>query len=521
MTTPPIAFMAGKSRFQRAAGLAGVLAPVAWAVVAAIEVTQSNIGHSLISRPERFFSNSTWHWPLVLVVSAMGILEAAVCLGLAMRVASPRLRWAALGPVPALLGLRFLFAIQMPSDPGGYGVSGPAATTAWLVLVFVPMGLVAAAVAVRRRGPGLAWLSAGLAVAMVVVSTWAIAWAARSAPEPQLLAIEPVEGLAALWSAAVGCWLLGWSSSLDFDRRWPIPAPGRRASVALALAAIVGVVGASGSFVQSFGPTIANQLTGRTTVERMQADAVERTYRVYRPQNPTTKPGLVVVLHGSFGSGFQAETATGFDAQADRLGWIAVYPDGVADGWDAFGSGPTWGQHPGADDVVFIRQLITSIEASDGVDPDRVYVTGQSRGGMMTYRLGCVLSATVAAIAPVSGNTATASGSADVPCPIARPVSVLAIHGTADGTIPMAGGKVDIIFSPMADVIARWRSLDGCSEQSTVAVDGAATTTAWACSGGSAVSTRIIDGGCHCWPSDASRVIADFFVAHPRVPAGG
>ena len=212
---------------------------------------------------------------------------------------------------------------------------------------------------------------------------------------------------------------------------------------------------------------------------------------------------------------------TGFDAQADRLGWIAVYPDGVADGWDAFGSGPTWGRHPGADDVMFMRALVDHFESTDKVDPDRIYVTGHSRGGMMTYRLGCALSGIVAAIAPVSGNMATASGSADVPCPLAAPVSVLAIHGTADGTIPMAGGKVDIIFSPMADVIARWRSLDDCSAAPTVAVEGIDTTTVWACAGGSTVSTRIQAGGCHCWTSDDSEVIADFFEAHPRIPAGG
>jgi polyhydroxybutyrate depolymerase len=154
-----------------------------------------------------------------------------------------------------------------------------------------------------------------------------------------------------------------------------------------------------------------------------------------------------------------------------------------------------------------------------------------SRGGMMTYRLGCELSDRLAAIAPVSGNMATASGSADVPCTVSRPVSVLAIHGTADGTIPIAGGKVDIVYSPMADVIARWRSLDGCGNQSTTTLDGPSTTTTWACASGSTVSTRVVTGGWHQWPKvsgalasaggspdsfDAARLIADFFVAHPR-----
>jgi len=305
--------------------------------------------------------------------------------------------------------------------------------------------------------------------------------------------------------------------------------------MALTLVAIAGVVSASGSFVQAYRTTITAQLSGRTTVETIHADTVDRTYRAHRPATQVAGPGLVIVLHGSFGGGFQIESDSGFDAQADRLGWIAVYPDGVADGWDAFGSTDKWGKHPGADDVAFVSALIDHFEASDGVDPDRVYVTGLSRGGMMTYRLGCELSGRIAAIAPVSGNMATAAGSADVPCALARPVSVLAIHGTADGTIPIDGGMVDIPFSPLADVIARWRSLDGCGTASMVSLDGPSTTTAWACDRGSTVSTRVVTGGWHTWPNvsgalasaggspdsfDAARLIADFFATHPRASAG-
>ncbi|MFI5259038.1 MAG: alpha/beta hydrolase family esterase [Candidatus Limnocylindrales bacterium] len=516
--------LAGESSYVKA-GIAGVLVPVFWAAGAAIEVARSNIGHSLISRPERFFSDSTFHWPLVFMVA--GMVGASLIAGLTMvATTQPRGRLLA-GGCAAMLALaaiaRVAMALLLPSDPGGYSVSALAALSSNLVVVVLPIALLLAAVLVRQRSPGLAWLSAGIAIAMVWVALWAMVWAARSgASQPQLLAVEPVEGLAAAWSAAVGARLLGWRASLPFGVRLPeLTSPGRKSAVALALVLVAGVVGASSSFVSSYEPEIVAQLTGRTKVETIHADAVDRTYRVYRPAGELAKPGLVIVLHGAFGGGLQIEATTGFDAQADRLGWIVVYPDGVADGWDAFGSGPTWGNHPGADDVVFIRALIDRFKATDRVDPDRVYVTGHSRGGMMTYRLGCELSGTVAAIAPVSGNMAAASGSADVPCTLAAPVSVLAIHGTADGTIPIAGGKVDIIFSPMADVIARWRSLDNCTTAPTTGVDGVATTTAWACAGGSTVSTRILAGGCHCWPGDASRLIADFFVAHPRVTGGG
>jgi len=524
MTRSAPAIAADHPRLTRAAGVAGLLTPILWAIVVAIELAHANIGHSIIARPERFFSDSAWHWPLVLAVGALAAAELAAGLALVARIGLPGRRLAA--GAAALVGLawvaRFAMTLLLPSDPGGYTVGAAAALSANLVVVSMPIGLLLAAVRVRRGSPALAWVSAGLAIAMVWVALWAMTWAARTgASQPQLLAIEPVDGLAVLWATAAGARLLGWPARLwSGSGRPAIPAPGRKSAVAMGLVLIVGIVGASSSFFVSYRSTIVAQLTGRTQVERIHADTVDRTYRVYRPSSELARPGLVIVLHGSFDGGFQAEAMTGFDAQADRLGWIAVYPDGVADGWDAFGSGPTWGRHPGADDVMFMRAMIDHFESTDNVDPDRIYVTGHSRGGMMTYRLGCVLSGIVAAIAPVSGNMATAGGSADVPCSLAAPVSVLAIHGTADGTIPMAGGKVDIIFSPMADVIARWRSLDDCSAAASVAVEGTDTTTVWACAGGSTVSTRIQAGGCHCWASDDSEVIADFFEAHPRVPAG-
>src|ERR1035437_1592780 len=190
-----------------------------------------------------------------------------------------------------------------------------------------------------RRAPGLAWLSNVIAVAMVVTALWATAWAARSgADQPQLLAVEPVELLASLWAAAVGAWLLGWPAGLRPSLRWAsMPAPGRAGGAAAALVVVVAVAVSGGSFIAAFPPA-SEQLAGRTQVERIHADTVDRTYRIYRPTNEMARPGLVIVLHGSFGDGFQIESDTGFDVQADRLGWVAVYPDGVADGWDAFGS---------------------------------------------------------------------------------------------------------------------------------------------------------------------------------------
>jgi polyhydroxybutyrate depolymerase len=539
-TAAPGSTAAGMTRW---AAIAGLAAPLAWAAAAILELLHANIGHSITARPERLFSDSAFHLPIVALVVATIVCQFAAGFALARASRPSRPAVVAIGAL-AVAGLaRVAMAVLLPSDPNGYSVSAGAALCA-TVTIGAAIVAMAAAAYLPRSGGLLAWLSWAVAPAILAVALWATVWASVSgASEPQLLAVEPVEFLLSVWAAAAGASLLGRAGLFGGRSarlpRLPLSAvarPGRKAALLFPVLAAAILVVTAGGFVQSYRPVVEAQLAGRVQVERLHADAVDRTVRVYRPASELAKPGLVIVLHGSFGGGFRMEADSGFDAQADRLGWVAAYPDGVADGWDTFGSTDKWGQHPGADDVEFISNLIDRLEASDAVDPNRVYVTGLSRGGMMTYRLGCELSDRIAAIAPVSGNMATVAGSADVPCTLSRPVSVFAIHGTADGVIPIGGGKVDITYSPFADVIARWRSMDGCGgDIAGTATDGPSTTTTWSCSAGTTVEQRVVTGGGHTWPRvlgklasdggwvdsfDASRLIADFFVSHPRTPAG-
>ena len=236
-----------------------------------------------------------------------------------------------------------------------------------------------------------------------------------------------------------------------------------RAAATVATAMVVLV---AGTLVVLLGPALSAQWLGRTDVENLRMGTTARQYRVYRPAAIGTRPGLVVDLHSAHTNGLLEEVATRFDGQADRRGWLVAYPDGVADGWEPFGCC----HHDGVDDVAFIAGLIDRLRATDGVDPDRVYVTGLSRGGMMAYRLGCELSSKLAAIAPVEGNMADERGDVrGVACRPDRPVSVLAIHGTADTAIPIGGSER---FGPFTDVVGRWRELDGCAPPPAVTATG-------------------------------------------------
>jgi polyhydroxybutyrate depolymerase len=287
-------------------------------------------------------------------------------------------------------------------------------------------------------------------------------------------------------------------------------------------------------------PTLLAQLEGNISIKMLQQGHITRSYRVYRPTHILPHPGLVIMLSGETG-GFVQEIATNFDAQADRLGWIVVYPEALREGWDAYGCC----SHQGASDVAFLSSVIDQLETTEHVDPTRVYVSGISRGGMMAYRLGCELASKIAAIAPVEGNMADQNGQVQgVVCHPQQPVSVLAIHGTADPEVPLKGGRSlvhqeSIAYSSFNDVMAKWREIDQCGSEGSVTRSGSPMTT-WTCQGGSVVSTLVIPGGVHTWPGtllgvlvgvvssgpqtygpevsiNASQVIADFFEAHPRV----
>jgi polyhydroxybutyrate depolymerase len=117
------------------------------------------------------------------------------------------------------------------------------------------------------------------------------------------------------------------------------------------------------------------------------------------------------------------------------------------------------------DDVSYFGAVLDDIAARNTIDATRIYVTGFSNGGMMSYRLACAMSDRIAGIAAVGG----ASGQFDqslnqyYSCNPARPIPVLHVHATNDRNYPYAGGygvgisNVDFysVDSTIADWIAR------------------------------------------------------------------
>jgi poly(hydroxyalkanoate) depolymerase family esterase len=108
---------------------------------------------------------------------------------------------------------------------------------------------------------------------------------------------------------------------------------------------------------------------------------------VYVPDSHPAKPAIVVAMHGCGGSGPGFYSGSEFASLADRYGFIVIYPS--AEQQAGFGKCfDTWSAaskvRGGGSDPVSIVSMVTYAEQQYGGDPNRVYATGSSSGGMMT-----------------------------------------------------------------------------------------------------------------------------------------
>jgi len=249
-----------------------------------------------------------------------------------------------------------------------------------------------------------------------------------------------------------------------------------------------------------------------TGVHTISVGGHDRTYRLYKPKGLPASAPLVVMLHGGFGSGAQAEKSYGWDALADAVKFVVAYPDGLNRAWNVNGGGccgrPA---KEGIDDVAFITAAVADIERNAGIDTSRVYATGISNGGIMSYTLACE-TAVFAAIGPDSATQLNA-------CRSPHPTSVMHIHGTADRLIRYNGapgaGVAHINGPPVTELNAFWRNVDHCATPVT-STSGTVTTSTAGCADNRSVVLITVDGGGHVWPNFATEKLWQFFAAHPR-----
>ena len=185
---------------------------------------------------------------------------------------------------------------------------------------------------------------------------------------------------------------------------------------------------------------------------------LQRSYILYVPDsyNPGTPAPLVFNFHGYTSNAFQQMFYGDFRPIADTAGFLVVHPLGTVDllGNNHWNVG--WGLST-VDDVGFTSALIDSLSAQYDINQERIYSTGMSNGGFMSYKLACELSNRISAIASVTGSMNINQSST---CNAQHPMPVMEIHGTADETVAYGGS---VIFASIENVLAYWVGFNSCN----------------------------------------------------------
>ncbi|MFC1502511.1 T9SS type A sorting domain-containing protein [bacterium] len=187
-------------------------------------------------------------------------------------------------------------------------------------------------------------------------------------------------------------------------------------------------------------------------------DGIERDYILYVPVNYTGAASVPLVFnfHG-YGSNANDQMWYGdFRSIADTTGFLIVHPQGtLLNGithWNVGG----WTIGSTADDVGFTDALIDSISSKYSIDSMRIYSTGMSNGGFMSFLLACQLSEKIAAIASVTGSMTPETFNNSNP---QHPTPILQIHGTSDGVVPYNGASWT---KSIDNVIQYWVGYNNC-----------------------------------------------------------
>jgi polyhydroxybutyrate depolymerase len=243
----------------------------------------------------------------------------------------------------------------------------------------------------------------------------------------------------------------------------------------------------------------------------------------FDPETAAEPLPAVIVLHGLGGTAEEMARMAEWPAAARDRGFLAVFPEGVERSWNAGGCCGVAAEE-GIDDVALLDALVDQLVSEEGVDPDRVHLTGYSNGGMMTFSYSCRRADRLAGAASVAGTDF------DEECQPAGAIPFLQVSGEDDPVVPVLGG--DSSFPDLPDTPSVEQSVlavaqgAGCQPPTAAESDGLTRFESTGCRDGAQVRYDVIGGLDHSYPTSAITPqyvavdqILDFWGFGPPSPA--
>ena len=209
------------------------------------------------------------------------------------------------------------------------------------------------------------------------------------------------------------------------------------------------------TLVSTLGFSAFTQQTINATITH---EGMQRDYILYVPAiyDGTTNVPLLFNFHGYTSNAQQQMFYGDFRPIADTANFIIAHPQGKLDNTGSTHFNVGWGGST-IDDVSFTSALLDTLIFQYAIDAERVYSTGMSNGGYMSFHLACNLSDRIAAVGSVTGAMVPTTISN---CNASHTTPVIQIHGTNDATVPYNGGAWS---GGIPDVLDFWSTYNGCN----------------------------------------------------------
>ena len=180
-------------------------------------------------------------------------------------------------------------------------------------------------------------------------------------------------------------------------------------------------------------------LFGNAMADNINVNGANRNMLVYAPSGIEKDRPLIIQMHGYNQDAAYQKNAAKWESVADTGRFVVVFPNGENKSWDISGD----------KDLNFIKAIINEMNNKYGIDKKRVYVSGFSMGGMMSYHVANKMGDMIAAIAPVSGGGSPSSPK--------RAMPIMHTHGTSDDVVN---------YNSTVNTLKSWVSAQKCSSSS-------------------------------------------------------
>lgn len=234
---------------------------------------------------------------------------------------------------------------------------------------------------------------------------------------------------------------------------------------------------------------------------------MQRSFLLHLPSSYVagTLYPLVLVFHGGGGTPSNMESRTNFSSCADTNNFIVVYPEGIGGHWND--NSGIW--NTTINDVEFVRQLLTRLQAQFNINSKNIYACGFSDGADMCNRLAIEASHLFAAVGIDEGMLLQSYASNFQSL---GPIAVIGIQGTRDPIDPYNGGttasgKTVVDFNTTSSL---WAQNAGCGPtpaitHETQLVNDGTTVYRYDYTGGIyPVTWFAVHGMGHAWPPAAA-----------------